>query len=1452
MTNAAPSFRVGDGETPDYTGNDDYRNPRMADIAVAPDGTIGILTNAVNVDPDSLIRLINPVGGLIGGSNVSGPDYGSNSATTIVAQSDGKFLVASVYGNCSTEPCSYWRIYRINADGSRDRDFANGRGYVEQFGSAGDNIPKNIVVLDDDSFVVGGLADGPYGFVEYDSEGNQQQINRLLSSSDMPISSDPDMRDMSLFPDGKILVAVKLTTGWSVIRLTETLDRDLTFAGGNGKLAMDIGAINFIGHSMALRSDSGFVMVGEIGGDFALVAHNSDGSIDTSFGGGDGIVITPVGTIGDSARAVFIDDDDTITVTGFKYDPNIGRHDFVVTRYDGNGVLDTTYGNNGVAHTPNFGLGKVAIQADGSILVTGDRMSVLRLDPSGDRDNPFGGDYTLGDTVSFTENGVAIHLDMGVQIFDKELSAANGGDGNFDGASLTLERSAGSEPQDFFGFQFTPESALMLNGLAIEVGGMVIADIAQTGGQLRIVFTDANGAIPDSAFVDEVMQAITYANTADTPVSAVDLEWTFDDGNQGAQGSGGAKTTTGTTHVNINAVNDAPVISDDLSGTLVTEGWIDTEILIGTFTATDPETDVFDFSVNDARFTINITSTAGHFELAVRAGSNIDFEQASSIDVQVTATETATAELLSGSRTFTIEVNDVAREIFDASAAVEDLTMIAYGPEDMNLMGGTRNDSLVADTGDDSLNGGGGNDTLRAGKGQDTIVGGAGADRIVIGAGQDMGQETYDGGTGYDTLLLAGGSDNVVHDLRSHIISGVEEIEFGSLSEGSRTVIATAVQIQNFGSSGLIDGDSNDEVAERLQIHLESLSTFVLPSYVSFVGWNMTSDLVELIAGASNSTIIGSAFKDVIRGNSGKDALFGGGAADLILGSAGNDTLRGDGGNDTLDGGTGADELIGGAGSDSASYASATLSLSLDLRSGTFGGAAVGDTFSSIENIVGTNFNDYIYGDNGQNLLIGGEGDDQLRGHNGHDTLVGGTGADDLNGGSGIDFASYADASDRVNLDLRSRGTFGDAANDTFTSIENVTGTDYDDYIYGDVANNAIYGGKGNDRIRGDEGNDILRGNDGDDDLHGGFDNDSLYGDAGNDTLRGRSGADALLGGAGIDTASYSGAAQRVNLDLRSQGTSGDALGDTFLSIENVITSQFDDYVYGDDKDNVIDGGDGFDRLRGHNGNDTLIGGAGADDLHGGGGIDTASYETAQSHVNLDLRSRGTSGDALNDTFHAIENVMASQFDDYVYGDNGQNLLNGSDGDDRLRGHNGHDTLIGGTGADDLNGGSGVDVASYAGAAGRVNLDLRSRGTFGDASNDTFTSIENVIGTDYNDYLYGDAEDNILFGGGGDDRLRGDDGNDTVVGDAGTDELRGGSGADLFVFNRGSETDVIKDYQDDVDIIELDRTLIASGNSAFSYATQIGADVQFDFDAQDLLLVENATLAQLQDDVTVV
>ena len=90
--------------------------------------------------------------------------------------------------------------------------------------------------------------------------------------------------------------------------------------------------------------------------------------------------------------------------------------------------------------------------------------------------------------------------------------------------------------------------------------------------------------------------------------------------------------------------------------------------------------------------------------------------------------------------------------------------------------------------------------------------------------------------------------------------------------------------------------------------------------------------------------------------------------------------LRGGADNDTLDGGTGADSLDGGAGIDTASYGYAASRVELSLQTGHgFGGEAFGDSFSSIENVTGSNFNDYVAGDSGRNRLEGGNGADALR-----------------------------------------------------------------------------------------------------------------------------------------------------------------------------------------------------------------------------------------------------------------------------------------------------------------------------------------------------------------------------------------------------------------------------------------------------------------------------------------
>ncbi|AKO96681.1 hypothetical protein MALG_01497 [Marinovum algicola DG 898] len=62
------------------------------------------------------------------------------------------------------------------------------------------------------------------------------------------------------------------------------------------------------------------------------------------------------------------------------------------------------------------------------------------------------------------------------------------------------------------------------------------------------------------------------------------------------------------------------------------------------------------------------TATLGQFELFLLAGTNIDFEQESSIDVAITATVTATGDAAQSGQTFTVNVTDVNRESIYAGA----------------------------------------------------------------------------------------------------------------------------------------------------------------------------------------------------------------------------------------------------------------------------------------------------------------------------------------------------------------------------------------------------------------------------------------------------------------------------------------------------------------------------------------------------------------------------------------------------------------------------------------------------------------------------------------------------------------------------------------------------------------------------------------------------------------
>ncbi|MBK5000369.1 retention module-containing protein [Pseudomonas sp. S31] len=179
------------------------------------------------------------------------------------------------------------------------------------------------------------------------------------------------------------------------------------------------------------------------------------------------------------------------------------------------------------------------------------------------------------------------------------------------------------------------------------------------------------------------------------------------------------------------------------------------------------------------------------------------------------------------------------------------------------------------------------------------------------------------------------------------------------------------------------------------------------------------------IAYQAGTTLNGTAHDDVLLAGSGDDTLYGGDGHDVLIGGAGNDKLYGGAGDDLLIGGPGNDLLDGGAGNDTASYASATsgvtVNLGLTAQQNT-GGAGL-DTLLNIDNLIGSDHNDILVGNSGDNRLTGGLGDDTLTGGGGSDTFIwqkGDTGHDTI--------TDFSLGSDHLDLSQLLQGENGSAA----------------------------------------------------------------------------------------------------------------------------------------------------------------------------------------------------------------------------------------------------------------------------------------------------------------------------------------------------------------------------------------------------------------------------------------
>ena len=568
-------------------------------------------------------------------------------------------------------------------------------------------------------------------------------------------------------------------------------------------------------------------------------------------------------------------------------------------------------------------------------------------------------------------------------------------------------------------------------------------------------------------------------------------------------------------------------------------------------------------------------------------------------------------------------------------------------------------------------------------------------------------------------------------------------------------------------------------------------------------GWDWLS------GGAGNDTLDGGDGNDVLLGGAGADRLVGGAGDDYLVGGEGGDNPWNGNPNAGMWGGTGNDTFVisgdkdaafgedgddvflmeqdgfslnelagvsawaqrdyidGGAGSDTLSYERFTTPISGALNtaqwpwagnsaampSGGINGVRValwntnmgttdpywaggrlvmGDWVKGVENVTGSRFNDYLWGDGAANVLKGGDGDDLLDGHDGDDVLEGGAGADYLFGANGADVASYESSNAGVFVDLSTGEALGGhATGDRFNAIEGVRGSRFADDLKGDNGANRIDGGAGDDWIVATKG------------------------------------ADVYIGGEGVDTLDYSagfaGAGAVAGLNVQGgiaywRATDGATGTHSLTGIEHVIGTTGADTI-------SLTGADEF--ITAGKGNDTLNGGGGSDTYYFslGDGVDTIT----ETNVGSNVVSFGA-GIGFNQlTFAVVAGPTGHMTINYSATDsvrvNG-NLPNVKDGklasadDNKLK-------VI------DMNGSGQLDVSQF---------EIYRGGT---AGADTLSGIRTL----------GD----FLVGFGGNDTIHGmqvgqwEDHGNIIIGGAGNDTSFTSTGDDQFAFERGSGRDTIND-----------------------------------------------------------
>jgi uncharacterized delta-60 repeat protein len=351
----------------------------------------------------------------------------------------------------------------------------------------------------------------------------------------------PDSRNIIVQPDNKIVQVVNSYNGnnyeFGLLRYKAGGQPDSSF-GISGRVTTTVGTGYSYAWAGALQTDGKIVVVGSAAysgysSGFAVVRYNSNGSLDNSFGAG-GKLITQIGLNYDYATALSIQSDGKIVVVGASTD-NYYTGAFVIVKYNSNGSIDSTFGQNGkfvfhlgafITYIGNQYYGRyadesaraVVTQTDGKIVVAGNSYSsngcydyyggiycnaafaMVRCNSNGRIDSTFGVNGKVADSSTLlwtssmlvqTDGKIVVTGTGSPNAFITKRYGSNGSiDGSFGNAGTAMTQVAGSNT-----YHGSNSIAIQSDGKVI-VGGTLSIN---NNSQFAVLRYTVNG-IPDSSF----------------------------------------------------------------------------------------------------------------------------------------------------------------------------------------------------------------------------------------------------------------------------------------------------------------------------------------------------------------------------------------------------------------------------------------------------------------------------------------------------------------------------------------------------------------------------------------------------------------------------------------------------------------------------------------------------------------------------------------------------------------------------------------------------------------------------------------------------------------------------------------------------------------------------------------------------------------------------------------